>query len=69
MHDDKKTLNHFKVARILSQYLAENKDVILVEDCIAVKEKLPEVQKVLSKLVSISDLEQFMNQQLELVRG
>lgn len=69
MHDDKKTLNHFKVARILSQYLTENKDAILVEDCIVVKEKLPEVQKVLSELVSISDLEQFMNQQLELVRG
>lgn len=69
MHDDKKTLNHFKVARRLSQYLAEKKDVIHVEDCIVVKTKLIEVRKVLSKLVSISDLEQFMNQQLELVRG
>lgn len=66
MHDDKKTLNHFKVARVLSQYLKENEDAILVEDCIVVKEKLPEVQKVLSELVSISDLEQFMNQIIEL---
>lgn len=69
MHDDKKTLNHYKVARKLSQYLIENKEEIHEEDYIAVEAKLSEVQGVLSKLVATSDLEQFMNQQLELVRG
>jgi hypothetical protein len=69
MHDDKKTLNHFNVVKKLSQYLQENNDDIHAEDCIVVKEKLPEVQAVLSKLILNAELEQFMMQQLELVRG
>ena len=69
MHDDKKTLNHYMVARKLSQYLVENKGIIHEEDCIAVEMKLPEVQEVLSKLVVLSELEQFMNLQFELVKG
>lgn len=69
MHDDKKTLNHFKVAKKLSQYLIENKDAIYKEDIMAVKISLPEVQRVLSKLVETTDLQQFINQQLELVRS
>lgn len=69
IHDDKKTLNHFNVAKKLSQYLIENKDMLHIEDCMAVKMKLPVAKVVLSKLVGTIELEQFMNQQLELVRS
>ena len=57
------------VAKKLSQYLIENKDAIKKEDIMVVKTRLPEVQSVLSKVVATNDLQQFINQQLELVRS
>lgn len=68
-HDDKKTLNHLKVARELSHYLLGIKDEILVEDIDVVKSILPDMERVLSKLITEKDLKEFLQLQMELVRG
>ena len=68
-HDDKKTLNHYKVASELSKYLLYHKDEILTADIEIVDSKLLDLDKVLSGLISKNDLDDFLQLQMELVRG
>lgn len=68
-HDDKKTLNHFRVASKLSRYLIESKELIGEEDNSIVRSKLPVAKEVLSDLITETELEQFMKLQSELIRS
>lgn len=68
-HDDQKTLNHYKVARELSNYLLGCKKEIFSEDIDKVDSKLTDVEKVLSELITDKDLKDFMQLQIELIKG
>jgi len=67
-HDDKKTLNHYKVARTISNYLADHKEEVYEIDSKRVESKLEATQTVLSILIEEKDLKEFIKIQLGLVR-
>lgn len=68
-HDDKKTLNHYRVVNELSKYLLNHKSEILITDIETVNSKLPDVKTVLSHIINENDLEDFLQLQTELVRS
>lgn len=68
-HDDKKTLNHYCVASALGQFLNINRIELEEKNVNVVRNKLLDVQEVLSKLLSKEELDEFMQLHLELVRS
>lgn len=68
-HDDRKTLNHYRVASKMSKYLLRNKEEILTADTEIANSKLSATEKILSGLISEKDLEIFLQLQMDLIRG
>ena len=68
-HNDKKTLNHYRVANELGKYLQEHKDEILATDMEVVASKLSDAEKVLANLMTRNDVNEFLQLQMELVRS
>lgn len=68
-HDDKKTLNHYKVVRTLSDYLTEHRDEIDESDARIVESKLNAVKIILSSLIEENYLKNFIRIQSILVRS
>lgn len=68
-HNDEKTINHFRVARSISCYLMDNKGEISENDIRMVMSRMNEVRDVLSKLVEVDELSEFMRLQEELIKN
>lgn len=67
-HDDKKTMNHYKVVRMLSEYLQKHKEEIYLTDAKIVEKKINSTEKVLRTLLNDDEVDEFIRIQLGLIR-
>lgn len=66
-HNDEKTLNHYRVANAISDYLL-NKNILLEQQHInTVISKIPEATEVLGQLISSKEIKLFFEKQMKLV--
>ena len=66
-HDNQKTLNHYVVAKKISNFLKNNCDKLYYDDAIAIKNKLHGVREVLLELLERSEVDEFIDTQLSLI--
>lgn len=66
-HEDKKTLNHYKVSFELSKYLEKNLNLINHNDIVIVKSKINKLELVLKSLINENDLEDYLEIQKKLI--
>ena len=66
-HDNQKTLNHYVVAKKISNFLKNNCHKLYYDDAIAIKSKLYSVREVLLELLNKSEVDEFIEVQLSLI--
>ena len=68
-HDENKTLNHYRVAKILCDHLKNNKEEICNDDAKIVAEKINDAKEVLNNLISEQEATNFQTINIQLLRG